>query len=215
MTQKRLIGIGRWLLLGVGIFFLVQYFWPDPPEIEALKISQVLQLAQDNQVSKIEVRGDHLTVVNTEGQRFSSRKETGVSILQLLEQRGVAPGSIEIEVHDQGISFMGIFLSLLPMLLFGVLIIYMIRKSRGAMNQMMNIGKSQARNVAESKPDSGCRLNISRTPAAAPKMPLARRRERYSFTRNRQPAWANCRPIRSSETCDSGSKLVKGILRLC
>ena len=153
MTQKRVIGIARWLLIGVGIFFLVQHFWPDSPEIEGLKISQVLQLAQDNQVSKIVVKGEYLEVVTTEGQLYSSRKETGVSILQLLEQSDVAAGGIEIEVQEPGISFWGIFLPLLPVLLFAVLIIYVIRRSRGAMSQMMNMGKSQARNVAESKPD--------------------------------------------------------------
>ena len=153
MAQKRVIGIGRWVLIGVGILFLVQFFWPDSPEIEGLNISQVLQLAQDNQVSKIEVSGDHLEIVTTEGQHFSSRKETGVSILQLLEQSGVAAGSIEIEVQDQKISFMGIFLSLLPVLLLGALIVFVIWRSRSAFSQMMNMGKSQARNVAESKPD--------------------------------------------------------------
>ena len=153
MTQKRVIGIARWLLIGVGIFFLVQYFWPDSPEIEGLKISQVIKLAQDNQVSKIEVSGDYLEVVTTEGQHFSSRKETGVSILQLLEQSGVAAGGIEIEVQEPKFSFLKIFLSLLPVLLSGALIIYMIRRSRSALGQVMNIGKSQARDVAENKPD--------------------------------------------------------------
>ena len=101
MTRKRVLGIARWLLIGVGVFFLVQYFWPDSPEIEVLKISQVIQLAQDNQVSKIEVNGDYLEVVTTEGQHFSSRKETGVSILQLLEQSGVAAGSIDVNTPWQ------------------------------------------------------------------------------------------------------------------
>ena len=77
MTQKRVFGIARWLLIGVGIFFIVQYFWPDSPEIEGLKISQVITLAQDNLVSKIEVKGDYLEIVTTEGQHFSSRKEAG------------------------------------------------------------------------------------------------------------------------------------------
>ncbi len=111
MTKQRVIRMVRWLLIGVGIFFLVQFFWPDSPEIEELKISQVIQLAQDNQVSKIEVSGDYLEIVTTEGQHFTSRRETGVSILQLLEQSGVAAGSIEIQVKGQGIGFLGIFFS--------------------------------------------------------------------------------------------------------
>ena len=154
MTRNRFIVLARWLLLGAGMFFLFQAFWPDSPEMELLKISQVIQLAQDQQVSKIEVSGDYLTVLTTEGQQFSSRKETGVSILQLLEQSGVAAGSVEVEVHEPGFSVLRLFLSLLPVLLFGALIIYMIRRSRGPLNQMMNIGKSQARNVAEDKPNA-------------------------------------------------------------
>ena len=153
MTKKRVIGIAKLLLIGVGIFFLVQHFWPDSPEIPGVNISQVLQLAQDDQIRKIEVSGDFLKILTTDGEHYSSRKETGVSILELLEQSGVSTGGIEIEVQEPKLTFWGIFLPLLPMLLFLVLIIYMIRRSRGALSQMMNMGKSQARDVSENKPD--------------------------------------------------------------
>ena len=65
MSQKRVIGIARLLLIGVAIFFLFQIFWPNSPELEELKISEVVQLAQDNQVRKIEVSGDHLKILTT------------------------------------------------------------------------------------------------------------------------------------------------------
>ena len=153
MKKARAIGIVQWILIGIGIFLLAQYFWPDAPETEEVNISQVLLLAQENQVGKIEVSGDQLKILTTDGKHLISRKETGVSVLELLEQSGVAASGIEVEVQKQGTSFLGIFLSLLPVLLFGALIFYMLRKSRGAMNQMMGIGKSQARLVAENKPD--------------------------------------------------------------
>ncbi|HZA25374.1 MAG TPA: ATP-dependent zinc metalloprotease FtsH, partial [Dehalococcoidia bacterium] len=86
------------------------------------------------------------------GQTFTSLKESGVSILQLLDQRGVEPGTVPIEVQEEGFNFFNIFLSFLPLVLFGGLLIYMFRRTRGGMNQAMNIGRSQARMVMENRP---------------------------------------------------------------
>jgi len=153
MNQVRRINPFQLLLIGAGIAILLLIFLPRSSGGEEVSISRVLELAEKGQVSRIEVSGDELQVTTTDNQTLTALKESGVSILQLLSQRGIEPGSIPVEVQEEGHNFLGIFLSFLPLILFGGLLIYMFRRTRGGMNQAMNIGRSQARMVAvENRP---------------------------------------------------------------
>jgi cell division protease FtsH len=73
-------------------------------------------------------------------------------MLEMLNQRGINPGSVPVEVREEGGNFQGTLLSFLPLLLFGGLIFFMLRRSRGGINQAMTIGKTQARLVMENRP---------------------------------------------------------------
>jgi cell division protease FtsH len=152
MNQVKRINPFQLLLIGAGIVILLLIFLPRPSDAGELTISKVLEMAEKGQVAKIAVSGDELEVTNNDGQTFTSLKESGVSILQLLDQRGVEPGTVPIEVQEEGFNFFNIFLSFLPLVLFGGLLIYMFRRTRGGMNQAMNIGRSQARMVMENRP---------------------------------------------------------------
>ncbi len=85
--------ISKWLLLGGGIVLLLLLFLPRPSDIPELEISQVILLAETGQLAEIEVRGDQLNVTTDIGKVFRSRKEISVSILELLDQRGIATGA--------------------------------------------------------------------------------------------------------------------------
>jgi cell division protease FtsH len=152
MNQVKRINPFQLLLIGAGIVILLLIFLPRPSDAGELTISKVLEMAEKGQVAKIAVSGDELEVTTNDGQTFTSLKESGVSILQLLDQRGVEPGTVPIEVQEEGFNFFNIFLSFLPLVLFGGLLIYMFRRTRGGMNQAMNIGRSQARMVMENRP---------------------------------------------------------------
>jgi cell division protease FtsH len=152
MNQVKRINPFQLLLIGAGIVILLLIFLPRSSGGEELSISKVLEMAEKGQISRIEVSGDELEVTTNDGKTFTSLKESGVSILQLLSQRGVEPGTVPVEVKEEGFSFFNIFLSFLPLILFGGLLIYMFRRTRGGMNQAMNIGRSQARMVMENRP---------------------------------------------------------------
>ena len=145
--------ISKWALVGGGILLLLLLFLPRPSDIPELEISQVIQLAQSGELAEIEVRGDQLNVTTDIGEVFRSRKESSVSILELLDQRGIATGEegIQVNVKEEGRSFSGALFSFLPVLIFGGLIFYMMRRTRGGISQAMSIGKSQARMV-ENRP---------------------------------------------------------------
>jgi cell division protease FtsH len=149
--MKRL-NLFQWLLIGGAIVLLLFLFLPRSSGAQELEISQVFQMVENGEVSKIVVTSDELEVTTTTGEIFTSRKESSVSVLEMLNQRGIEPGTVPVEVKEEGGNFQGILLSFLPLLLFGGLIIFMLRRNRGGINQAMTIGKTQARMVMENRP---------------------------------------------------------------
>ena len=141
----------RLLLIGGAILILLILIIPGGSRTTELELSTILQMAEEGQITKIQVRGDKLTATNKNGETFKSRKESSVSILELLDEREISTDAagVQVEVKKQGGSFFGILLSLLPLIIFGGLILYMIRGARGGMSQAMGFGQSKAKLVTD------------------------------------------------------------------
>ena len=183
MKPARGIRSFRWILIAAGIYFVILLVLPGGSSTTKLEISEVLDRAEAGQagkfevegdrlkVSRIEVRGDKLkifTVVvdqdgtpvvdqdgeETAGETYKSRKESSVSVLELLKERGIAIGAagIQVEVKSKGGGFGGILLAILPIVLIGGFILFMVSRARGGMNQVMSFGKSKARVIEEDRP---------------------------------------------------------------
>jgi len=152
MQILRKLNFLQWGLIVGGILLILLLVIPRPSGINELDISQVLLLAESGEIAKIEIQGDNLEVLTLNGETFDSRKESSVSVLELLDQRGVQPGTVSILVKEESRSFFGIFLSFLPLVIFGGLLFYMFRRTKGGLNQAINIGKSKARLVTDNRP---------------------------------------------------------------
>ena len=144
----------RWIFIAGGILLLVMIFLPRSSGVPEIGITRVMEMAKAGQLTNIVVREDKLNVTTTRGDTFESRKEGSVSVLELLQQQGVETGvdGIQIEVKKKGSSFGGVLLTLLPLIVFGGLIFWMLRRSRGGINQAMSIGKTQAQVSLVDKP---------------------------------------------------------------
>ena len=143
-----------WLIIGSAVILLLMFLVPRGGAAPEIEISQVIQMAQSGQLEKIEVKGDDLNVFTTSGEVFASRKEAGVSVLELLNKRGLDPGlgGIQVDVKPEGGSFLALLVTFLPIVLIGALIFFMMRRARGGINQVMNIGKSRARQIVADSP---------------------------------------------------------------
>ncbi|MBH65409.1 MAG: cell division protein FtsH [Chloroflexi bacterium] len=112
-------------------------------------INEVVELAKKSSGStklEIEVSGDSLTI--TDGANvFKSRKEEGSSIADLLSSAGVPNSNYSVNVKGStGFgNLLGILIGFLPLILFGGLILFMMRQAQGNSNQQMGFGKSKAR----------------------------------------------------------------------
>ena len=136
------------IVVAVVTVFLLFFNQPlgGPQEIE---ITEVISLARNNTSTdriRIEVRGDSLTV--TDGAKvFRSRKEAGSSLVQLMNEAGVDPGAYSVDVKgSSGLdSLFKVLISILPLILFGGVLLFMMRQAQGSNNQTMSFGRSRAR----------------------------------------------------------------------
>ena len=98
VTPKLGGNLMKWLLIGGAIMFLLLIFLPRSSGVPELEISRVIQMAQDGLVTEIEVRGDRLNVTTASGDTFRSRKESSVSVLELLDERGTGTGAVTVSI---------------------------------------------------------------------------------------------------------------------
>ncbi len=121
-----------------------------------IPINQVISLAARNDIQTIEVRGEKLTIVTTNGETFTSRKEDSSSIVEILERAGIDLLSTNIQIVVKGSSglgnFIGLFINFLPLIFFGAVLFFMMRQAQGNTNQTFSFGRSRARMLVGNSP---------------------------------------------------------------
>ncbi len=139
-----------YLLIVIAVITVFFLFFDNDPLADApqIPISEVIELAENpsNERMLVEVRGDTLTIRVGE-KTYRSRKEPGSSIVELLGE-SATNGNVQVEVKESGGgfgSFIGILLNFLPLILFGGILLFMMRQAQGSSNQAMGFGRSRAR----------------------------------------------------------------------
>ncbi|MEC7880785.1 MAG: ATP-dependent zinc metalloprotease FtsH [Chloroflexota bacterium] len=122
---------------------------------EEIPMSSLIALTENPPVGQrvnITVKGDELEVT-LGNQNYTSRKEPGSSIYQILQEAEISPSNYEVDV--EGSSGLGgifsILLSFLPLILFGGVLIFMMRQAQGGANNAMGFGKSKAKRFVGAK----------------------------------------------------------------
>ncbi|MDP2936581.1 MAG: ATP-dependent zinc metalloprotease FtsH [Dehalococcoidia bacterium] len=137
------------LILGViaGTFFFL--LAPPAQPSQNVDISTVVEWARQGQVDKIEVQGDTLALTTKTGEKYTSRKESGTSLQELLTASGVKMGADGAKVVVREQSQFGIvstiLFNFLPIIVIGALLLFMMRQAQGTNNQALSFGKSRAR----------------------------------------------------------------------
>ncbi|MDD9994901.1 MAG: ATP-dependent metallopeptidase FtsH/Yme1/Tma family protein, partial [Dehalococcoidia bacterium] len=81
-----------YLLIVVAIIAIFFTLFSDPlGGSREVPISEVIRMAGSGELESIEVNGDRLNVVSTNGENLTSRKEEGSSIVELLESANIDP----------------------------------------------------------------------------------------------------------------------------
>ena len=156
------MGSNRWLrnsfvylMIIIGVIVILYTLMPFGSDDEE-PVSRVITLAKNNQLEKIEVNGDKLTVYRVSGETFKSKLEKGDSITSLLIESDVPIGEPGVEIYSKGSSglssFFGLLLNFLPLIFFGGLILFMMRQAQGSNNQTLSFGRSRARMMPFNRP---------------------------------------------------------------
>ena len=122
---------------------------------EEIPMSSLIALTENPPIGQrvnITVKGDELEV-KLGNENYTSRKEPGSSIYQILQEAKIDPANYEVEV--EGSSGLGgifsILISFLPLILFGGILIFMMRQAQGGANNAMGFGKSKAKRFVGAK----------------------------------------------------------------
>ena len=136
----------------IAIFFTMLGSFGGTPEMD---FSDVVELAKDGHIQKIEVDGEKLTVYRG-AEKFESRMGKNTDIWQVFSDEDIdtSAGGVDIKFAGGGGlgSVFGIMLNFLPLIFFAGLIIFMMRQAQGSNSQTMNFGRSRARMFIVNRP---------------------------------------------------------------
>jgi len=158
MTSRWIRNSFIYLLILVAVIAIVVSFFRPPSGTESRDLSQVIDLARQGKVESIEASGDSLTIhLNDDQQTYKSRKESGSSIVEVLRDNGVEVGGangvdVKVKEPSQFGNLIGIFINFLPLIIFGAILIFMLRQAQGSNSQAMSFGKSRARMFSGNRP---------------------------------------------------------------
>lgn len=121
-------------------------------DVESINFNQLATEVKSGQVASIDVNKDELQITLKEGDKKQKvSKESGQPVTELLAALGVSSEqisgvSINVKTPSATENWVGILLPfLLPLLIIGVFIYFMLRSAQGANNRAMMFGQSQAR----------------------------------------------------------------------
>ncbi len=146
-----------YLLIVVAIIAIFFTLFSDPlGGSREVPISEVIRMAGSGELESIEVNGDRLNVVSTNGENLTSRKEEGSSIVELLESANIDPLVSRTNVTVKGSSglsnLFGLLINFLPLIIFGAILLFMVRQAQGNTNQTFSFGRSKARMTMGNSP---------------------------------------------------------------
>ena len=123
MNMRSMRSMFIYLLIAVGVMAIFLTVFKEPfGGSSEIPISRMISLASENKLESIEISGDSLTAVGSDGSQYTSRKESGSSIVEQLEVAGVSSGAGGVDVSVRGTggigSFFGILINFLPLIFF-------------------------------------------------------------------------------------------------
>lgn len=145
-------------LILVGASALYLYGGAKKSNIEAVDLGVFLAQVEKGEVEKVVVEGTKLSITLKDKKEEVATKESGESLAELFKNVGIEKekvANLKIEVKDnEGKNYLmtTILSIILPVLLIGVFIYFMMRSVQGANSKAMLFGQSQAKEFgADSK----------------------------------------------------------------
>ena len=138
----------------LAIFFTLVNPSPQEDKIPITELMTVVQRdAGNGRVDTIVVDGNTLIADTSDGKKTAIKPERS-DIMEMLQARGIKDEQVNVEVRQPGRlgPWLGLIGSFLPVIIFGALLLFMMRQAQGSNNQALSFGKSRARLFMRDKP---------------------------------------------------------------
>ena len=149
MNFKNLAMWGIIVLLSIGLFNMFQ----NPNQISTttskVAFSKFLSEVEQGRVIKVEIQGNNITGVLSDGSTFTTYSPNYPNLVEQLSDKGV--NIIASPLEDKMPSLLGILLSWFPMLLLIAVWIFFMRQMQGGKGGAMGFGKSKAKLLTEAQ----------------------------------------------------------------
>ncbi|MFQ5886438.1 MAG: ATP-dependent metallopeptidase FtsH/Yme1/Tma family protein, partial [Anaerolineae bacterium] len=126
------------IIVAVGALFFNVF---SPSEgLPTVPLTEVAQEAKKGNIKEIVVSGDTLTITLTSGEKVRSNKDRTSDITEVLRNLGVTENqlsniSLQFKEPSEFGNWIGLLTSFLPVILFGGLLLFMMRQAQSGNNQ--------------------------------------------------------------------------------
>lgn len=136
-----------WILAFLIGFPLLLTVLDPPSRYEEIPLSQAVQEIGTDNVTRVDVEAEDLTLTYTDESKKTSRLEFGTSLGDTLANAQVNPGSTVIDVKDLSWQSMlrELMIALIPIGVLVLVVIYFLRSARGAQGDVFSFGRSKAK----------------------------------------------------------------------
>jgi len=144
-----------WLLILVLVGLLLTSFLGPMPAAKR-SLSDVLNDIKAGKIEKVEVEGEQLLVKYKNDEKlYESRKEGSETFVEVLQRSGIEPEKVNFEIKNQSAAkaWSNILELLLPVVLTGLIFLFIFRQMRGAQDSIFSFGRSKAKLFAKGKQD--------------------------------------------------------------
>ena len=147
-----------YLLIVAAVAALVLSVFSNQTPREQLDISDLAAQIQEGQVKTITVQEDGALIVEYTNQTEDrSRKEPDIGFFETMRSLGVSETAlaeidITIEPRNPWSNWLALGVTILPLVIFGGLLFFMLRQAQGSNSQAMSFGRSKARMFTGDKP---------------------------------------------------------------
>ena len=158
MSSRWLRNSFIYLLILIAVIAIVVSFFRSGDDSKDLTWSQVIENGRDGKLESLDVNGQSVTAkLDNDEVKYKSRIGKNVDIEQNLRDEGVQIGGsdgvqIKYKSPSQFGGFLPLLINFLPLIVFGAILIFMMRQAQGSNSQAMNFGKSRARMFTGNKP---------------------------------------------------------------
>ncbi len=141
-----------WVLIGFLALSFV-YSLRGPVPLGDKSLTQVLNDIKQDKIAQIKIEGDILLVEYKEGDLYRALKEPQVSFDEVLSNSQINPTDVNFEIKDQSMlkAWGSILEILLPVVLTGVIFLWLFRQARGAQDSIFAFGRSKAKLFSKGK----------------------------------------------------------------